>query len=158
MSKRPIDRREFTAALWGTAAAGVLPGSATTSDILAEMAHEVERLERQLVAAIATTDLSTYDRIVADDYLVVQASGVELTKAAVMESYRDGTRGYRDLRLSDVKVHLYGDTAVVAARSTSWRRENGREVPNDVRYVRVYVRRRGKWQAVSQMATPIPPA
>jgi ketosteroid isomerase-like protein len=119
-------------------------------------AKEVEQIERRLVAAISAVDLPTYDQLVADDYVVVQASGVELTKAEVMASYRSGARRYKDLIISEVKAHLFGDTAVVAARTTGLRREGDREVPNNVRYVRVYARRQGKWRAVAQMATPIP--
>jgi ketosteroid isomerase-like protein len=153
----PVSRREFTASL-GIAAAGSLPTGATASAPTADAAKEVEQIERQLVAAISALDLATYDRLVADDYVVTQASGVELTKADVMASYRAGARRYKDLVISEVKVHLYGDTAVLSARTTGIRLEGGREIPNNVRYIRVYARRQGKWRAVSQMATPIPPA
>jgi hypothetical protein len=34
------------------------------------------------------------------------------------------------------------------------RKEGGNEVPNRVRYIRVFARRAGEWRAVSQMATP----
>jgi hypothetical protein len=48
-------------------------GEITTSP--AGAAREVEQIERRLVAAISAVDLSSYDRLVADDYVVVQASG-----------------------------------------------------------------------------------
>jgi hypothetical protein len=57
-----------------------------------------------------------------------------------------------------VKVHLYGDAAVLSARSSGLRLEGGGEVPNNVRYIRIYASRQGKWRAVAQMATPIPTA
>jgi ketosteroid isomerase-like protein len=145
-----MNRREFAASL-GVAAAG-------SFSTVADAAKEIEQIERRLVAAIAAVDLATYDRLVADDYVVVQASGVEMTKADVMASYRTGARRYKGLVISEVKVHLYGDTAVLSARSSGFRIEGGNEVPNNVRYIRVYVRRQGKWRAVSQMATPIPAA
>ena len=143
-----MNRREFAASL-GVAAAGSL-------STVADAAKEIEQIERQLVAAIAAVDLTAYDRLVADDYVVVQASGVEMTKADVMASYRTGARRYKGLVISEVKVHLYGDTAVLSARSSGFRSDGGNEVPNNVRYIRVYLRRQGKWRAVSQMATPIP--
>lgn len=117
-------------------------------------APDAERLERELVAAIAKTDLATYDRIVADDYVVINASGKEITKAEVMASYRDGTRKYTGLEIFDVRSRLFGDTAIVCARTKGTRRENGEDILNDVRYVRVYARRGGHWRAVSQMSTP----
>src|SRR6476660_10161756 len=79
--------------------------------------RDVEALERQLVEAIGKKDLATYDRIVADDYVVVDASGKDITKAEIMASYRDGTRGYTNLEIYDVRTHVFGDTAVVSART-----------------------------------------
>ncbi len=166
MSERlnPPNRREFTASFGiaatclGIAATCALPTGASASAPSADAAKEVEQLERQLITAISAVDLAAYDRLVADDYVAVQASGVELTKDDVMASYRSGARRYKNLVISEVKVHLYGDTAVLAARSSGFRLEGGRDVPNNVRYIRVYARRQGKWRAVSQMATPIPAA
>ncbi|MDQ6894025.1 MAG: nuclear transport factor 2 family protein [Acidobacteriota bacterium] len=121
--------------------------------------REVEALERQLVEAIGRKDLATYDRIVADDYdVVVDASGKDITKAEVMASYRDGTRSYTGLEIFNVRTHVFGDTAVVSARTKRMRRGEGRDVPNDNRYVRVYARRSGRWRAVTQMSAPARPA
>lgn len=120
--------------------------------------REVEALERQLVEAISKKDLATYDRIVADDYVVFDASGKTITKAEVMASYRDGTRGYTNLEIFDVRSHVFGDTAVVSARTKGLRREGGRDVPNDNRYLRVFARRDGRWRAVTQVSAPAPPA
>jgi ketosteroid isomerase-like protein len=157
MSERPVplSRREFTASL-GVATADSLLTGAPASAQSADGAKEVEQIERQLITAISAVDLGTYDRLVADDYVAVQASGAELTKADVMASYRSGARRYKNLVISEVKVHLYGDAAVLSARSSGFRIEGDREVPNNVRYMRVYARRQGKWRAVAQMATPIP--
>jgi ketosteroid isomerase-like protein len=118
-------------------------------------AGEVERLERTLVEAIAKTDLAAYDRIVADDYVVIDPSGKEITKAEVIASYKDGTRRYTNLEIFDVRGRVFGDTAVVSARTRGLRRENGQDVPNNVRYIRVYARRDGRWRAVSQMSAPV---
>lgn len=75
-----------------------------------------------------------------------------------MASYRSGERAYTSLEIGEIKVHVYGDTAVLSARTSGLRRENGKDVPNLVRYIRVYARRNGRWQAVIQMATPLPTA
>jgi ketosteroid isomerase-like protein len=120
-------------------------------------AAELEALERALVAAIAAQDLAAYDRLVADDYVVIEAGGALRTKADVVASYRGGQRGYRDLRIDEVKAHVFGDTAVVHARTFGRRMLNGKEEENRVRYVRVYARRGGRWRAVAQMAAPLPP-
>ncbi len=121
-----------------------------------DAAREVERLERDLVAAIGRGDLATYDRIVADDYVAFDASGKTTPKAEVLASYRSGARKYTNLEIFDVEPRVYGDTAVVAAKTKGLRREGDRDVPNRVRYIRVYAKRDGKWRAVAQMAAPVP--
>lgn len=119
-------------------------------------AEEVERLERELVTAIGKKDLATYDRIVADDYVAFQSAGQVLTKSEIMSSYRAGSRGYSGLEIYDVQGRVYGDTAVVSAKTKGFRHEEGRDVPNRVHYIRVFARRDGKWRAVSQMSAPLP--
>lgn len=114
----------------------------------------VEQLERDLVAAIATKDLATSDRLVADDYAVMDSSGKTITKPEIMAGYRSGERGYRDLTIYDVHGRVYGDTAVVVARTRGFRVEEGKESPNRVRYMRVFARRGGTWKAVAQMSAP----
>jgi ketosteroid isomerase-like protein len=118
-------------------------------------ASAVANIERELVAAIAQKDLATYDRIVADDYVVFDSSGKQLTKAEIVTSYRSGTRGYTGLEIYDVFARVFGDTAVVTAKTKGFRHEDGKDVPNRVRYIRVFSRRGGRWQAVTQMSAPI---
>ena len=128
-----------------------------TDQVATSPEQELERLERRLVAAIAAKDLVTYDQLVADDYVVLSAAGTERTKADVIAGYKAGTQGYRGLEISEVKAHVFGNTASVSARTLGFRVEGGKETPNRVRYVRVFARRNGRWQAVAQMATPLPP-
>jgi len=117
---------------------------------------EVEARERQLIAAIASGDLQAYDRLVAEDYVAIRPAG-DQTKAQVMEAYRSSALQFRGLRISDVHVRVFGDSAVVSALTEGTRIEDGRESPNRVRYLRVWARRAGSWYAALQMAVPLPP-
>ena len=78
--------------------------------------REVEALERELVAAIGSGDLATYDRIVADDYVAFEASGKTTPKKDILECYRSGARHYTNLEIFDVEGRVFGDTAVVTPR------------------------------------------
>jgi ketosteroid isomerase-like protein len=124
--------------------------------LAADPGKELEDLERKLVAAIASGDLATYDQIVADDYVAFQASGTESTKAEVLASYRSGSLHYTGLEIFDVRARVFGDTAVVSAKTKGMRREGDHDVPNRVRYIRVYAKRDGRWRAVTQMSALLP--
>ena len=134
------------------AAALVWPAAASGQQ---DTVRDLEKRERDLVAAIGRGDLATYDRIVADDYVAFEASGKTSSKAEIMASYRSGSRKYTDLAIFDVEARIFGDTAVVTAKTRGFRKEGDRDVPNRVRYIRVYARRNGEWRAVAQMAAPL---
>jgi ketosteroid isomerase-like protein len=142
--------------VWPQAGFAQAPGSPPKITAVAAAAQEVERAEQELIRAITARDLSAYDRLVADDYVALTVEGKETTKPEVMASYQAGTRQYVDLEIHDVKVRVFGETAVLSARTTGFRVEGGQRVPNIVRYIRVYARRNGRWFAVMQMAAPIP--
>jgi ketosteroid isomerase-like protein len=119
-----------------------------------DVAREIERLEQQLVTAIEAKDFTTYQRLVAEDYVAVGAAG-EQTRAQAIETYRSGALSLPGLKIAEIKVHVYGDTAMISARTSGDRIENGKTVPNRVRYMRIWMKRNGQWQAISQMARPI---
>jgi len=143
------------AALWRQELVDFL--AAPPSGQAGSAADDVVRLERELVRAIGSGDLAAYDRLVADDYVVVRATG-DQTKAQVVDGYRAGRLSFRGLDITDVQTRVLGETAVVWASTLGTRVEEGRETENRVRYLRVWARRDGAWRAVLQMAVPLPPS
>ncbi len=135
------------------AAAAMAVGSATPGDD-AGVAAEIERLEQQLITAIEAKDFATYQRLVAEDYIAIGANG-ETTRAQAMESYRSGALSLPGLKIGEIHVHVYGDTATINARTFGDRVESGQTVPNRVRYMRVWMKRQGQWRAIAQMARPL---
>jgi ketosteroid isomerase-like protein len=73
-----------------------------------------------------------------------------------MSDYDSGSLKYESLKFDEIKVHAYGDTAVVTGRSTATGKDNGKEFAGQFRYTRVYVKRQGRWQIVATQATRIP--
>ncbi len=117
-------------------------------------AAEIERLEQQLITAIEAKDFATYQRLVAEDYIAIGANG-ETTRAQAMESYRSGDLSLPGLKIGEIHVHVYGDTATINARTFGDRVEQGKTLPNRVRYMRVWMKRQGQWRAIAQMARPL---
>lgn len=138
------------AAVWREHLAAFLAGRPVS------VAAQVEAKERELIAAIGSRDLPAYDTLVADDYVALRGADRQ-TKAQVIAGYKAGSLAYRDLGIEDVDVRVFGPVAVLSARTTGLRIENGKESPNRVLYLRVWALREGTWQAVTQMAVPLPP-
>ncbi len=97
-----------------------------------------------------------FDRYYADDYVRILTNGKIETKAAALDSFRAGTTKVESVEISDVRIRIYGKTAVVTglvkAKGTSLGVANS---PTGVRWTRVFVKRGNNWQCVLYQTTRI---
>src|ERR1051326_7744151 len=118
------------------------PAFGQTADRGAEAEREVRQLESDLREAWLRGDTATLQRLLADDWKIIHTNGREQTKAQFIEVGGGGMR-------------VYGDAAVVTARSTNRVEFRGQESSGQVRFTRVYVRRREEWRVVTEQASHI---
>ncbi|HEY9429025.1 MAG TPA: nuclear transport factor 2 family protein [Gemmatimonadaceae bacterium] len=102
---------------------------------------------------LAAHDSATLSRILAADFVHPVASGYFLDRsqhiAWVVNHPPDTTV---DRRLSDMRVRFYGPTAVVTGMVI--RSRDGSEIGRNV-FTDVFVKREGRWQAVSAEETTV---
>jgi ketosteroid isomerase-like protein len=116
---------------------------------------EIEGLELDWRQAQLTNNISMVDRLLADDYLGISANGTLETKADELATRRSGTLKITELELSDIKVRIYGDTAVVTSKAELVGKKGDRDISGRYRYTRVYSNRAGQWRIVSFEASRI---
>jgi ketosteroid isomerase-like protein len=116
---------------------------------------EIEGLEQDWRSATLSSNLTELDHLLADDYLGVTANGTLETKADLLAMRRSGTTRFSQLNLTDLKVRVYGDTAVVTSRAEVSGTNGGTDISGRYRYTRVYNRRNGQWRIVSFEASRI---
>jgi len=137
----------------GVAAACVAPSPAERDR---QAAEELTRIEAALPEAVLRRDTAALERVLADDFLGVNPVGKDLTRADVIAQITSPEAQWESLRHEDIRVRVFGDCAVVTARSVVKARHQGREASGRFRYLRVWVRRQGRWQAVAAQSTSIP--
>jgi ketosteroid isomerase-like protein len=120
-----------------------------------ELHKEIETLELQWREAQLSNDVSVMDRLLADDYIGISASGTIETKAEALALRRAGTLHITTLDINDLKVRIYGDTAVVTSRADLEGTNGTSSISGKYRYTRVYNRRFGQWKIVSFEASHI---
>jgi hypothetical protein len=101
--------------------------------------HIIES-ERQWAESVATGDVSTIERILADDF---DPKGRLYEKTKMITETREAPKYFVSNRLNEVKIRFYGNTAVAQGNETWERRsgERGRFVWTDT-----WLKRDGKWQ------------
>ena len=114
-----------------------------------ELHKEIEALEMQWRQAQLNNDVGLMDRLLAEDYIGISANGTIETKAEALALRRAGTLHITTLDLNDLKVRIYGDTAVVTSRAYVTGTNGSSNISGQYRYTRVYNRRFGQWKIVS---------
>jgi len=116
---------------------------------------EIESLEMQWRDAVVGNNVSQMDHLLADDYIGISANGTVVTKTQELAQRRAGTVRIQSLDLSDLKVRVYGDTAVVTSRAELTGVNGQSDISGNYRYTRVYNKRLGQWKIVSFEASRI---
>lgn len=140
--------------------AAVRPAEAKTVPILHRedrLHKEIENLEAEWRTALVQNDVDTVGRLLADDYLGVNPNGTLETKADALAQQRSGTYRISSIEPENLKVRVYGDTAVVTSKVQVEGHEGDRDISGLYHYTRVYSRRDGQWKVVSFEASRIQP-
>jgi ketosteroid isomerase-like protein len=126
--------------------------------------REIRELEAQFARAVVEGDREFYERVLAEDFTHTSHSGVFKTRAEFMAEDKFGKKDnsgsgrtrYDAYDVDDLAVRVYGDTAVVTGRtSPRGRTALGQPISGQYRYLRVWVKRQGRWQAVAFEGTRI---
>jgi uncharacterized protein (TIGR02246 family) len=122
-----------------------------------EFQKEIEALEEQWKQAVLTNNISVIDNLLADDYTAITANGTVETKEQFLANHKEGKRQILTLEISDRKIRVYGNTAVVTSRvDVTAKNEQQEEISGKFRYTRVYNRSTsGQWKIVSFEASRI---
>lgn len=121
----------------------------------AKVEKEVLQVERKWDDAIAGRDKAALERILADDFLVVDAGGIT-TKRQLIENIMSPDVVVEPFQTEDTRIRVHGGTVIVTARFAQRGTYRGKEFSAQYRYTDVYVRRGGRWKAVSAQSTRIP--
>ena len=119
--------------------------------------QEIQSLENERNRAIVSGDAAALERMTADDYTFITLRGELRSKSEIVKGFKTESFKYDSRTISDLKIRVYGDTAIVTGRSTQKGAENGKDYSGDYRFTRVYAKQNGRWLTVALQATLIQP-
>jgi ketosteroid isomerase-like protein len=126
-------------------------------------AAELTRLLKDFLAGAGRNDAAVHDRFWADELVYTSALGRRKGKADILREVReegppkpgDETAVYT---AEDIRIQQYGDTAIVAFRLVATTEKGGAKTVSNYLNTGTFLKRNGKWQAVSWQATAVPKA
>ena len=108
----------------------------------------IRQVDHERIQAQIGADAVALNRIYADDFIGIGPSGTVRTKPQVISDFTSGDLKFQSITTDDVRVRVYGNTAVETGRSTMIGQDKGKAVPRDNRFTRVWIKQ-GSWRLVA---------
>jgi ketosteroid isomerase-like protein len=113
------------------------------------------KMERDAAAALVKRDLAGFGSLFSEDAVFTGPDGAVQTKAQLLADIKSGSLVIDASEISDMKVRVFGEAAVVTYTTTDKGKYKGRDISGRYRWTDMFVRRGGKWQIVAGQGTPI---
>ena len=73
----------------------------------------------------------------------------------MVNAFKTGQSKLTSDELSDMKVHVYGSTAVITGKADVKGMLRGKDATGQIMFTRVYVKKGGQWQSVAFQQTRV---
>lgn len=117
----------------------------------AKVTAELMQLERDIGQANIRRDKAFFEQVEADEFTFTDPGGGITLKAEDVASLDKPPGEFKltSYYVDDMKVMVYGNTAVVTGRTTTVSKGKDREITSKSRFTDVFVKRGGRWQIVA---------
>ena len=117
------------------------------------MEDELAKVEAEFANAIVKNNPEEIRQFVSDDWIIINADGGIIDRQRFLEVIKSGTLTHEMMESDDIRVRIYGDSAVVSAVTRSKGKFMGQEFTTHERSTDVFVRRDGRWRCVLTQLT-----
>ena len=112
-------------------------------------------LEDAWVNAIVHKDINVLNHVIADDFGGLSPNGYAYTKDEAISDLQSGSYVVESMTLDNVKVRVYGDTALVTFYQNEKSKFGDEDRSGRYAFTDVWVKRDGLWKAVASQGTPV---
>ena len=120
-------------------------------------AEAILQIERDIMAAIKGKDATALEPMLADEFVYRTHFGAEADKAEFLKSIASFPRKILSLRGEELRVDIFGDTAMLTGvQLAEARAPEGETEESAVAFTDLFVRRDGSWLMVLAYGVELP--
>jgi ketosteroid isomerase-like protein len=123
------------------------------ADSDAATSQTLQAMEQDWLNAEKNHDAAAFEKLVADDWIAITPDGKSQTKAERAAEIK--TSNIDSATLGDMKVRVFGDTAVVTGTDDEVTMKDGNKSSDHYVWTDVFMKRNGKWLAVASQTAQI---
>ncbi|HEY1422832.1 MAG TPA: nuclear transport factor 2 family protein [Candidatus Acidoferrum sp.] len=130
----------------------LLASIATTPSIAqqkSDAASKILALEAKWNEAYKRNDLATMNSLLADDFIITVEDGTTYSKSGYIANAGDGAMHVEISEMSNLKVNVHGNVAVVTGAYHEKGTLNGKPYEYRDRLTDVWINSDGKWQVIA---------
>lgn len=120
-----------------------------------DQTRELERVGEGWAGAELRGDTAFLGSFLADDFVAVGPRGFVLTKEEWLERHSSGKLRYESFRLDEVRVRLYGGTAVMIGSQTAAGKYEEHDLRGRFRATLILTKQRERWLLAGVHLSPI---
>jgi len=145
----PVERTLAASVFCAALSVAALVNSAQGRDVQ----DQIRKLEVDRAAAVIRRDVATFEKQLSDDFTIIHADGQMTDKVQTVNAFKSGQVRITSFDLSDLKVRVYDDAAVITGKADVKGTVGGQDISGLIRFTRVWVKKDGRWQAVAYQQT-----
>jgi ketosteroid isomerase-like protein len=119
------------------------------------LVREVTELKRQYDVAQLGNDAKWFEQMLAEDYVFIGSDGSMSSKSDVVKDMQSRDLVWESVAVKDMRIRVYGDTAVVTGRFFGKGRYKGSPLDERQRFTSVWIKRSGRWQGISEQGSKL---
>jgi ketosteroid isomerase-like protein len=119
--------------------------------------QELVSLENEAARAIQLSNGTFFQRVYSDDFAGTLTHGQQVNKAQWIQAIESPQVKRESFHASDIKVHIFQDTAVATCLWSTRFTINGQRFSAQMRAVHVYVNTTRGWHVITGQETNLPP-
>jgi ketosteroid isomerase-like protein len=116
---------------------------------------EVTQWVDQHTDAYVKSDDKRFDELLADDFMLVASNGQMIDKPAILAAMKEGKLKIESMPAEDVKIRIYGATAVVTGQAKLKGTLEGNDISETHRFTNILIKHDDHWQCVNSQFTRI---
>jgi hypothetical protein len=122
---------------------------------MSNIEQEFSDLDHERIAAYLQGDTELFDRIWIDGFIFTFPFGQFTNKAQEIANIKSGDIAFKSLNTDNIKVKVYGNTAVMAGHLTMSGQYKDRDIGGQYSYTDVLQKQHKYWQIAASYATRI---
>jgi hypothetical protein len=117
----------------------------------------LSELNAQFIKNFLTQDTAEHNKIIHKDFICIEASGAIVSRDVYLDNWATDfdNSGYQSFTYDDQAIRIFGNMALVRAKTTYTKLVAGETVKGYTIYTDTYIKENGDWKCVQVQITPV---